>query len=148
MDKVLSVLKSTKILGIVGSILLIIGTLFPFYTVSFLGIKASVKLIESTTGKIMLIVGIISLAMIFIDFIIIKIPEGKAKVNSNSSSNCLNIAYCICKPRYIRIREISIWILFTSYWNYSFSSISIHVERRIKKKSHGSFFITQFHISF
>lgn len=78
MDKVLSVLKSTKILGIVGSILLIIGTLFPFYTVSFLGIKASVKLIESTTGKIMLIVGIISLAMIFIDFIISKIPEGKA----------------------------------------------------------------------
>ena len=78
MDKVLSVLKSTKILGIVGSILLIIGTLFPFYTVSFLGIKASVKLIENTTGKIMLIVGIISLAMIFIDFIISKIPEGKA----------------------------------------------------------------------
>lgn len=78
MDKVLSVLKSTKILGIVGSILLIIGTLFPFYTVSFLGIKASVKLIENTTGKIMLIVGIISLAMIFIDFIIRKIPEGKA----------------------------------------------------------------------
>ena len=78
MDKVLSVLKSTKILGIVGSILLIIGTLFPFYTVSFLGIKASVKLIENTAGKIMLIVGIISLAMIFIDFIINKIPEGKA----------------------------------------------------------------------
>ena len=78
MDKVLSVLKSTKILGKVGSILLIIGTLFPFYTVSFLGIKASVKLIENTTGKIMLIVGIISLAMIFIDFIISKIPEGKA----------------------------------------------------------------------
>ena len=78
MDKVLSVLKSTKILGIVGSILLIIGTLFPFYTVSFLGIKASVKLIENTAGKIMLIVGIISLAMIFIDFIISKIPEGKA----------------------------------------------------------------------
>ena len=78
MDKVLSVLKSTKILGIVGSILLIIGTLFPFYTVSFLGIQASVKLIENTTGKIMLIVGIISLAMIFIDFIISKIPEGKA----------------------------------------------------------------------
>lgn len=78
MDKVLSVLKSTKILGIVGSILLIIGTLLPFYTVSFLGIKASVKLIENTTGKIMLIVGIISLAMIFIDFIISKIPEGKA----------------------------------------------------------------------
>lgn len=78
MDKVLSVLKSTKILGIVGSILLIIGTLFPFYTVSFLGIKASVKLIENTAGKIMLIVGIISLAMIFIDFIISKISEGKA----------------------------------------------------------------------
>ena len=115
MDKVLSVLKSTKILGIVGSILLIIGTLFPFYTVSFLGIKASVKLIENTTGKIMLIVGIISFKF------------KKSKVNSNSSSNCLNIAYCICKPRYIRIRKISIWILFTSYWNYSFSSISIHV---------------------
>ena len=78
MDKVLSVLKNTKILGIVGSILLIIGTLFPFYTVSFLGIKASVKLIENTAGKIMLVVGIISLAMVFIDFIISKIPEGKA----------------------------------------------------------------------
>ena len=78
MDKVLSFLKNTKILGIVGSILLIIGTLFPFYTVSFLGIKASVKLIENTAGKIMLIVGIISLAMVFIDFIISKIPEGKA----------------------------------------------------------------------
>lgn len=78
MDKVLSVLKNTKILGIVGSILLIIGTLFPFYTVSFLGIKASVKLIENTAGKIMLVVGIVSLAMIFIDFIISKIPEGKA----------------------------------------------------------------------
>ncbi len=78
MDKVLSVLKSTKILGIVGSILLIIGTLFPFYTVSFLGIKASVKLIENTAGKIMLIVGIISLAMIFIECIISKFPEGKA----------------------------------------------------------------------
>ena len=78
MDKVLSFLKNTKILGIVGSILLIIGTLFPFYTVSFLGIKASVKLIENTAGKIMLVVGIISLAMVFIDFIISKIPEGKA----------------------------------------------------------------------
>lgn len=78
MDKVLSIIKNTKILGIVGAVLLIIGTFFNFYTVSLFGYKSSMQLIEAGEGKVMIILGIAALAIIFIDFIISKIPEGKA----------------------------------------------------------------------
>ena len=71
-------LKKTKILGAVGAILLIIGNFFPFMTIKFFG-KHSVNFIEGDgNGVFTLILGIIALLLIFIDFIIAKIPEGKA----------------------------------------------------------------------
>jgi len=78
MDKVLSILKNSKIPGIVGAILLIVGNFFSFYTISFFGISSSVNLISSTQGKLILLLGLFALVIIFIDFIISKIPEGKA----------------------------------------------------------------------
>ena len=78
MDKVLSVLKNSKILGIVGAILLIIGNFFSFATVKMFWVEESVSFIEGD-GVFVLISGIISLLIIFIDFILSKIPEGKLK---------------------------------------------------------------------
>ena len=78
MDKVLSVLKNTKILGIIGAILLIIGNFFTFASVKVLWVEQSVSFIEGD-GVFVLISGIISLLIIFIDFILSKIPEGKLK---------------------------------------------------------------------
>ena len=46
MDKVLSVLKNSKILGIVGAILLIIGNFFSFATVKMFWVEESVSFIE------------------------------------------------------------------------------------------------------
>lgn len=69
-------LKKTKILGIVGALLLIIGNFFPFVTIKFWGLKESVTFIEGD-GVFTLILGIIALALLFIDFIIAKLPEGK-----------------------------------------------------------------------
>jgi len=69
-------LKKTKILGIVGSLLLILGNFFPFVTMKVWGIKVSAKFIDGD-GIFILILGILALAIIFIDFIIAKIPEGK-----------------------------------------------------------------------
>lgn len=74
MDK----LKTTKILGIVGAILLIVGNFFPFVTVKLFGMKESVSFMEGD-GIFTLILGIIALAMVLIDFILAKIPEGKFK---------------------------------------------------------------------
>ena len=54
MDKVLSVIKNTKILGIVGAVLLIIGNFFNFYTISLFGFETSINLIEVTQGKLIL----------------------------------------------------------------------------------------------
>ena len=78
MDKVLSILKNTKILGIIGAILLIIGNFFTFASVKVLWVEQSVSFIEGD-GVFVLISGIISLLIIFIDFILSKIPEGKLK---------------------------------------------------------------------
>lgn len=69
-------LKKTKILGIVGALLLIIGNFFPFVTIKFWGQKGTVNFIEGD-GIVTFILGLIALALIFIDFIIAKIPEGK-----------------------------------------------------------------------
>lgn len=78
MDKVLSVLKNSKILGIVGAILLIIGNFFSFATVKMFWVEESVSFIEGD-GVFVLILGILALLIIFIDFILSKIPEGKLK---------------------------------------------------------------------
>ena len=78
MDKVLSVLKNTKILGIIGAILLIIGNFFTFASVKVLWVEQSVSFIEGN-GVFVLILGILALLIIFIDFILSKIPEGKLK---------------------------------------------------------------------
>lgn len=78
MEKVLSVLKNTKILGIVGALLLIVGSFMNFATADFFGMKASISLIgDELECPWVLILGIIALAIVFIDFIISKIPEGK-----------------------------------------------------------------------
>ncbi len=69
-------LKTTKILGAVGAILLIIGNFFPFMTIKFFG-KRSINFIDGD-GIFTLILGIVALLLIFIDLIIAKIPEGKA----------------------------------------------------------------------
>lgn len=78
MDKVLSVLKNTKILGIIGAILLIIGNFFTFASVKVLWVEQSVSFIEGD-GVFVLILGILALLIVFIDFILSKIPEGKLK---------------------------------------------------------------------
>ena len=78
MDKVLSVLKNSKILGIVGAILLIIGNFFSFATVKMFWVEESFSFIEGD-GVFVLILGILALLIIFIDFILSKIPEGKLK---------------------------------------------------------------------
>ena len=78
MDKVLSVLKNTKILGIIGAILLIIGNFFTFASVKVLWVEQSVSFIEGN-GVFVLILGILALLIVFIDFILSKIPEGKLK---------------------------------------------------------------------
>ena len=74
MEKVLSILKSTKILGIVGAALLIIGNFFNFATVSFFGFESSVTFLEGD-GKFVLALGILALVIIFIDLIINKFPN-------------------------------------------------------------------------
>ena len=78
MDKVLSILKNTKILGIIGAILLIIGNFFTFASVKVLWVEQSVSFIEGN-GVFVLILGILALLIVFIDFILSKIPEGKLK---------------------------------------------------------------------
>ena len=84
MEKVTTILKSTKILGIAGAILLIVGNFFNFATAEFLGIKASVTLIgDELECPWVLILGILALALVFIDFIIAKVPEGKADFLKN-----------------------------------------------------------------
>ncbi len=83
-------LKKTKILGAVGAILLIIGNFFPFMTIR----KHSVNFIEGD-GVFTLILGIIALLLIFIDFIIAKIPEGKA-----------NFLYKLRNPKWLLVPGI------------------------------------------
>ena len=78
MEKVLQFLKNTKILGIVGAILLIVGNFFTFVTTKILWVESSVKFIEGD-GVFVLILGILALVIIFMDFILSKIPEGKLK---------------------------------------------------------------------
>ena len=78
MEKVLQFLKNTKILGIVGAILLIVGNFFTFATTKVLWIETSVKFIEGD-GVFVLILGILALLIVFVDFILSKIPEGKLK---------------------------------------------------------------------
>jgi len=72
MDK----LKNTKILGIVGAIFLIIGNFFTFAKLEFFGTHTG-KLIDGSDGVIVLILGILALLIVFIDFILTKVPEGK-----------------------------------------------------------------------
>lgn len=86
-------LKTTKILGAVGAILLIIGNFFPFMTIKFFG-KRSINFIDGD-GVFTLILGIIALLLIFIDLIIAKIPEGKA-----------NFLYKLRNPKWLLVPGI------------------------------------------
>ena len=86
-------LKTTKILGAVGAMLLIIGNFFPFMTIKFFG-KRSINFIDGN-GVFTLILGIIALLLIFIDLIIAKIPEGKA-----------NFLYKLRNPKWLLVPGI------------------------------------------
>lgn len=81
MDKVLSVLKNTKILGIVGCALLILGNFFSFASISIWGFSESVSLVSDEMDNFfwILVLGVLALALVYIDFIISKIPEGKVE---------------------------------------------------------------------
>ncbi|MBR3003233.1 MAG: hypothetical protein IKF38_06770 [Clostridia bacterium] len=66
MENIMSKIKDTKILGIVGNALLAVGTLLPMVSVSVFGISQSVSYI-SGDGIFVLILSIIALLMIFAD---------------------------------------------------------------------------------
>ena len=63
-----------KMLGALGSILIIIGTFFTFAKVEVFGMSASASLIQGFKGVIILIIGIINLIIFMYDEIKNKIP--------------------------------------------------------------------------
>lgn len=63
-----------KMLGALGSILIIIGTFFTFAKVEVFGMSASASLIQGFKGIIILIIGIINLIIFMYDEIKNKIP--------------------------------------------------------------------------
>ena len=63
-----------KMLGALGSILIIIGTFFTFAKVEVFGMSASASLIQGFKGIIILIIGIINLIIFMYDEIKSKIP--------------------------------------------------------------------------
>lgn len=63
-----------KMLGALGSILIIIGTFFTFAKIEVFGMSASASLIQGFKGIIILIIGIINLIIFMYDEIKNKIP--------------------------------------------------------------------------
>jgi len=73
-------LKNTKILGIIGNVLLIIAVFLPIYSVSILGYTQSVSYIQGD-GVIVLILAIVNLVLIFADKIGEKVEFFKKLTN-------------------------------------------------------------------
>ena len=69
MDK----LKNSKLLGIIGNAVLLVGTFLPMYTISFFGISSSVSYVQGD-GIFVIILSIIALLMIFADKLAEKVP--------------------------------------------------------------------------
>lgn len=74
MNNFMEKLKNTKILGIVGNALLLIGTFLPMFVVSFLGLSQSVSFIQGADGVIVALLSIASLLIIFADKLSSKVP--------------------------------------------------------------------------
>lgn len=68
MDKFLDKLKTTRILGICGSLLIAIGTFLPIATTSILGMSQTYFYVQlGGDGIIVLVLAIVSLLLIFAD---------------------------------------------------------------------------------
>lgn len=79
--------QNTKILGIVGAILLIVGNFFTYAKVSIFGIKEGISFIEVAGGKILVILGVLNLVLVFKELIKPKIPANileKIKIIDNT----------------------------------------------------------------
>ncbi len=70
--------QNTKILGIIGVVLIIISTFFKYVVVSIFGIKEGVSLAGYWEGKVLIFLGLVGLATIFSDFITEKVPANIA----------------------------------------------------------------------
>ena len=73
MNNVMDKLKNTKLLGIIGNALVLVGTFLPMYTISLFGISKSVSFIQGE-GVFVTILTVISLLIIFADKLSDKVP--------------------------------------------------------------------------
>ena len=78
--------QHTKLLGIIGGIILIIGNFFNYATANIFGFKQGISFASVAGGKILIILGILYLLLLFKDFIKTKLPANileKIKILDN-----------------------------------------------------------------
>lgn len=75
MEKIIEKMKTTRILGAVGIVGLIFGTIMPYVKYNFFGYKYSISLWEYWEGKIIMILAIANLLFIFKDIVEKYIPS-------------------------------------------------------------------------
>ncbi len=86
MDK----LKNTRILGGIGIIGMFLGTILPYFNISFLGYKKTISLLGYWEGKVIILLTFANILFIFKDFIKKYIPQmfnsgiGKMIDNANA----------------------------------------------------------------
>ena len=71
----MEIIKNKRVLALVGVICLILGTFFPYITVSFFGLSESLSLFGYWEGKIVLVLALANALIIFRDFIKQYIPQ-------------------------------------------------------------------------
>ena len=74
-NNILEKLKTTRILAAIGVAGLILGTVTPFFSYSFLGYSYSMSLWHYWEGKIVMLLAIVNLLFIFKDFVEKYIPS-------------------------------------------------------------------------
>lgn len=75
MEEIKEKVKTTRILAAVGLCALFLGTLFPYFKITFLGISGSVKLIDYWEGKVIIVLIIANLLFIFGDLVEKYVPQ-------------------------------------------------------------------------
>ena len=103
----MEIIKNKRILAIVGLVCLLLGTIMPYFTFSFLGYSQSISLWGYWEGKIILVLIIANGMFIFKDYIEKYVPQ---LFNSNLGKKIAEID----NPKYSLIPTILI-VVFAIY---------------------------------
>lgn len=90
--------QNTKLIGIIGGIILVIGNFFNYATANIFGFKQGLSFASVAGGKILIVLGILYLVLLFKDFIKPKLPANvleKVKILDNTKILLIPVAISI-----------------------------------------------------